>query len=380
MSLGAERNPGLFLPNIEILKEQTEYTNPVFSRNTADPVVIRDPFGRPVRNSDGNFVIASTQSFFPETGWINIPSAVSPDMVHWEAGPDLMPLRAPWSRSNRLWAPDVMKLGERFIMAFNDLSKHNGHAIGLAFSEEMMGPYIPRGGYLDVDKGFSVIDSFLDFDPITGEVTIYYGSHHKPIRAAKLDLDNVSILDGSKVEVLGIRDENLLRLVEASWLKRRVKPDGTVVNYLFVSGDNAFGYESYGISAARSYEGPTSGFEYMGTVLKGTDPTSEKWLFNPGHHSMFVDDEGQDWIAYHAYDMDQVLAQIKSTREEVVEASRRNDERSRKVMRSLRIALENKAPRQLCIDPIYFDDEKDMPYVKDGVPSITPQKGPVFNK
>jgi arabinan endo-1,5-alpha-L-arabinosidase len=133
-------------------------------------------------------------------------------------------------------------------------------------------------------------------------------------------------------------------LVEAAWVIRRDD-----YYYIFYSGDNCCGPDAeYGVMVARS-KSPIGPFETL-EEARGVPHSlmlfkCERWLA-PGHNSIVTDKAGQDWIVYHAIDVNRPR-------------QRQEDE-----INSRRILL---------IDRIRWKDG--WPYV--GTPSEGPQVAPI---
>src|SRR5687768_9434725 len=84
------------------------YTNPVYLSDFADIGLLR--------RAEGYYAYASQGQ--TTTGMHNIQSAFSPDLVHWQPGPDALPLKATWAPAQDYWAPDVVELGENDYRLF----------------------------------------------------------------------------------------------------------------------------------------------------------------------------------------------------------------------------------------------------------------------
>jgi arabinan endo-1,5-alpha-L-arabinosidase len=141
-------------------------------------------------------------------------------------------------------------------------------------------------------------------DPATGKRLLYWGSGFQPIRVQELAPDRTSFAPGSEaIELIwpNGREGAFPRLVEASWVMLHQDH-----YYLFYSGDNCCGPDAhYGVMVARS-KSATGPFETL-EQAKGVPHSlmlfkSERWLA-PGHNSIAVDKAGQDWIVYHAIDV-----------------------------------------------------------------------------
>jgi arabinan endo-1,5-alpha-L-arabinosidase len=90
-------------------------------------------------------------------------------------------------------------------------------------------------------------------------------------------------------------------LIEGSWIVRHAG-----WYYLFYSGDNCCGpHAEYGVMVARS-PSATGPFETL-EEAKGVPHSlilfkNDRWLA-PGHNTIVTDEAGDDWIVYHAIDV-----------------------------------------------------------------------------
>jgi arabinan endo-1,5-alpha-L-arabinosidase len=184
-------------------------------------------------------------------------------------------------------------------------------------------------------------------DPVTGKHLLYWGSGFEPIKVQELAADRMSFAQGSAaIDLIRPNGKNgtFPRLVEASWVIRHDN-----FYYLFYSGDNCCGPDAeYGVMVARS-QSPTGPFQTL-EQAKGVPHSlmlikSERWLA-PGHNCIVKDDVGEDWIVYHAIDVNRP----RQTQEDEINSR-----------------------RVLLIDRI--DWREGWPHV--GTPSETVQPGPV---
>ncbi|HEY4552389.1 MAG TPA: family 43 glycosylhydrolase, partial [Bacillaceae bacterium] len=216
--------------------------------------------------------------------------------------------------------------------------------IGVAVSDKPEGPFEDKGKLFDssdIGVGNS-IDPMLFVDE--GTPYLFWGSFHG-IFGIELAKDGLSAI-GEKFHVAG-------NDYEASYVIER---DGYY--YFFGSrgscceGENS----SYNVGVGRSenVQGPYTDKEGVdliqggGTpVLMGHLPGEEGNRFvGPGHNAIVTDDDGTDWIVYHAIDPEEPLLPLGATR------------------------------RPLMIDPLVWEDG--WPLVKGMVPGNKKQSGPVF--
>lgn len=269
------------------LPERT-YVNPVIDRDFADPAVLRAP--------DGWFYAYATQS--ESNGrMLNIQVARSPDLVQWTLLGDALPDKPRWAATTQdFWAPHVVRDArlETYVMYYSakpDAGK--GKCLAIATARAPAGPFADAGEPLVCGEGIEHIDPMAFDDPPSGRRLLYWGSGGKPIRVQELAPDRMHFLPGSApIDVLLPDASKPYRsLVEGAWVIFR---HGTY--YLFYSGDRCCTPEpSYALMVARS-NNPWGPFEELGTPIVAR---SAAWLA-PGHNSVIEDDEGDDWVLYHA--------------------------------------------------------------------------------
>jgi arabinan endo-1,5-alpha-L-arabinosidase len=320
------------------------YTNPILDWDFPDPAVILAP--------DGYYYAYATQTLRNDE-WINIQVARSLDLVRWHHLGDALPHKPDWAKDTQdFWAPYVLYDGERYFMYYSAThdachDPQRGHCLAVATSESPAGPFMDMGMPLLLGVGFEYIDPMAFDDPVTGRHWLYWGSGFLPIKVQELGPDRMSFAaDSAPVELIGPNPVKgaFPRLVEAAWVIRHDD-----FYYLFYSGDNCCGPDAeYGVMVARS-RSPTGPFETL-EEARGVPHSlmlfkSERWLA-PGHNSIVTDKAGQEWIVYHAIDVNRPR-------------QRQEDE-----INSRRILL---------IDKIQWRDG--WPFV--GTPSEEPQTAPV---
>jgi arabinan endo-1,5-alpha-L-arabinosidase len=266
----------------------TTYLNPVLDRDFPDPAVMRDP--------DGWFYVYGTQG---ESGGaaLNIQVARSRDLVQWEHLGDALPAKPPWARTKQvIWAPHVIRDSglRRYFMYYSaEPDADSGKCLAVATAERPAGPFADSGEPLICGERFEHIDPMAFDDPKTGKRLLYWGSASKPIRVRELAPDRMGFAPDSTATALIFADpaRAYSRLVEGAWMIYR---SGTY--YLFYSGDRCCGPDAnYALMVARS-DNALGPFELLGTPIL---ESSAEWRA-PGHNSVVPDDQGTDWILYHA--------------------------------------------------------------------------------
>ena len=288
-------------PTIASDASQAHYLNPILDCDFPDPAIVRAP--------DGCYYAYGTQTLGDE-GWINIQVARSNDLIHWDYLGDALPEKPDWARTTQdFWAPSVIFDGSTYFIYYSATpdfchSHERGHALAVATSKSPEGPFVDMGMPLLLGAGFEYIDPMAFDDPVTGKHLLYWGSGYQPIRVQELSPDRMSFAEGSNpIDLIwpNGRHGSFPRLVEASWVIRHED-----FYYLFYSGDNCCGPDAeYGVMVARS-ESATGPFVTL-EEAKGVPHSlilvkNGRWLA-PGHNCIVEDEAGQDWIVYHAIDV-----------------------------------------------------------------------------
>jgi arabinan endo-1,5-alpha-L-arabinosidase len=280
---------------------EATYLNPILDSDFPDPAILHA--------NDGYYYAYATQAL-RGGAWINIQMARSANLIHWEHLGDALPEKPEWAATTQdFWAPSVIYDGSTYFMYYSATPDvchvhERGHALAIATSQSPGGPFIDMGMPLLLGAGFEFIDPMAHDDPITGKHLLYYGSGFQPIKVQELAADRMSFEPGTgPIDLIWPNGEqgSFPRLVEAAWV---IQHEGYF--YLFYSGDNCCGPDAeYGVMIARS-RSATGPFETL-EQAKGVPHSlmlfkSEHWLA-PGHNCIVKDKAGQDWIVYHAIDV-----------------------------------------------------------------------------
>ena len=240
-----------------------------------------------------------------------LPSWHSKDLQTWVSGPPVFTQAPSWvaatvpgNRGLNFWAPDVRKLGDRYVLYYSvSTFGKRVSAIGLA-TNRTLDPADPD--YRWVDAGIVVrsteADDFNAIDPcITtdadGRPWLSFGSFWSGIKLIPLDpTTGLRPPDGA------MRAIAYNRQIEASFIFRHGGYYYLFVNWgLCCRGVNS----TYEIRVGRSREitgayVDKEGRDLLrggGTLLLGTD----KPFIGPGHAGILVQD-GNEWFSCHFYD------------------------------------------------------------------------------
>ncbi len=236
-----------------------------------------------------------------------IPSFHSKDLVKWERGPAVFKTAPEWiagavpeNRRMQYWAPDIMKLGDRYLLYYSVSSMGKmTSAIGLA-TNPTLDPNDPAYHWTDQGivvqtkdgDGYNAIDPSV-FSDSDGSLWLTFGSYWSGIKLIQLDpKTGKRIAPDSKLYSLAYNES-----IEASYL---CKHDNYY--YLFLNwGSCCRGPEStYNIRIGRSQNvtGPYLDKAGVDMLNKGGSvflPTTNGPLIGPGH-SGTLNALGKTWF------------------------------------------------------------------------------------
>ncbi|CAN5636047.1 family 43 glycosylhydrolase [soil metagenome] len=284
--------------------DERTFTNPVIEPVAADPSVLRD--------HDGTWYLYATQDRWDDGVERYVPIFSSRDLVTWSDLGDAFPFPPRWKREGFLWAPDVHEHDGTYWMYYSYSTWGDPNpCIGLAKAEAPAGPWVDigRAVFCSDDVGVrNSIDPFVWSD--YGERTIVWGSFHG-IYAARLAPDGTSVI-GERVRLADDR-------FEAAYVIAR---DGAY--YLFLSSGSccagaASTYITW-VGRADDLLGPYR--DDLGRDLRYGGGRvvlfmNDDWV-GPGHPAIATDDDGIDWIVYHAVDPERPTLRSGATRRPVL--------------------------------------------------------------
>lgn len=268
----------------------SEYKNPVFLPVFADPTI--------VKSDDGYFYGYATENEWVKGEVHVVPVIKSKNLVDWEYVSDAFETKPSWKNAGNIWAPDVTKVDGKYMMyySFSTWGDENP-GIGMAVSDNPEGPFTDLGKLFQ-SKEIGVANSIDPFYVESeGEKYLFWGSFHG-IFGVLLSEDGKSVI-GDKFQVAG-------DFMEATYIFPK---DGYF--YLFGSiGSCCEGANStYKVVVGRSevIQGPYLGqsgkgfLDEPGNVLLHGNTTGG--YVGTGHNAEIItDDEGTDWLLYHAID------------------------------------------------------------------------------
>jgi beta-xylosidase len=281
-----------------------EFTNPVYDEPLADPYILA---------VDGTYYAYGTKGF-EATDFATVRSM---DLVSWEELPTALPELPEWS-TGRTWAPEVAPVGDGYVMYFStnapDIPNPFGdpsQCVAAAVSDEPEGPFVvPADEPLvcQPELGGSIDATWFE-DADGARYLIWKNDGNccgipTQFFIQPLSEDGLT-LTGDPSE-LGLENDELWegQVIEAPSMYER---DGTY--YLFYSGGH-FGTSQYAVGYATSdtVTGPFRDAE-ENPILVTKAPAA-----GPGHQTIFEDDDGDLWMAYHAWDIARVGEQVGGAR------------------------------------------------------------------
>jgi arabinan endo-1,5-alpha-L-arabinosidase len=259
---------------------------------------------------DPSTIVQCKDEFWVFYTGAGVRSAHSKDLIHWQPGPRRGTISAPpWVASavpnnwgNDFWAPDVMKVGDRYLLYYAVSSFGSPvSAIGLA-TNPTLDPADPA--YRWTDRGIVVqshrSDNFNAIDPAIardtdGGLWLSFGSYWSGIKLIQLDpATGKRIKPDSEIYSLAHNSS-----IEAPYIYHHDK-----YYYLFVNwGRCCRGiYSTYNIRVGRSEKitGPyldKTGKDMLndgGSLVLG----NEGQFIGPGHAGI-IPANGKEWFSFH---------------------------------------------------------------------------------
>ncbi|WP_083939188.1 glycoside hydrolase family 43 protein [Deinococcus apachensis] len=267
----------------------TTFRNPVINENFPDPFILR------VGNTYHAYATNSENA--------NVPHAVSRDLVRWEFAGDVMPVLPGWAEGGRTWAPEVARVGSRYVLYYTAQDKDSGRqCIGAATATSPAGPFkdpsktplvcqVAEGGSIDASP-------FLDAD----------GQHYllwKNDGNCCNQLTNIYLqplsADGLKLTGKPSQLINNFQLWEGNVIEAPTLYRKGNVYYLLYSG-GPFDSDLYAVGYATANR-------ITGPYRKATENPilqTKGAVAGPGHQTVVTDGAGKTWLAYHAWTAGQI--------------------------------------------------------------------------
>ena len=258
------------------------YTNPVIPVDCPDPGVLRD---------GDHYVLSCTSGDAPAA----YPIYTSPDLARWTFVGDIFAAgHTPTWATGDFWAPEIHRVGPRYVAYFSARATTGQLAIGAATAASATGPFTDLGHPLITQAGMGLIDA-SEFTAADGTPYVLWKEDGNalgrptPIHAQRLTADGLA-LAGTAATLVTNDQPWEGAVTEGPWL---VEHGGLF--YLFYSG-NSYADARYAVGVAR---GPAPD----APMTKLPDPilvTGGAWV-GPGHCSVLATPAGEAAIVYHAW-------------------------------------------------------------------------------
>jgi beta-xylosidase len=263
-------------------QEHATYQNPVIAGDFPDPSVIRV--------GQDYWATATSSEWAPE-----FPILHSRDMVNWQVVGAVFQTRPRWSIGN-FWAPEISEHRGRYYVYYTARKKNGPLCVAVASAAKPAGPYTDHGPL--VCQSIGSIDAMAVTDERNERYLVWKEDGNSrqqptPIWAQKLNEDGTKLL-GSKKELIHNDPKSWEGgVVEGAFIMRRGE-----WFYLFYSGNACCGRRcdyALGVARARKLLGPWEK-NPANPILAG----NQTWQC-PGHGSIVTDEQGRDFLLYHAY-------------------------------------------------------------------------------
>jgi beta-xylosidase len=228
----------------------------------------------------------------------NIQILESSDLTHWTTVGDALPHVAAWAQSGATWGPSVLQQGSSYVLYYSALDGTTGdQCISEAVATQPQGPYTDTSQtplVCQLDLGGSIDPSPY----VATDGTVYLtwksqGANGQPptLWAQQLTSDGTALAPGSPSALL---------TPSQSWQGGIVEgPDMFVSGgqYLLFYSANNWQTAAYAIGVANC-TGP------LGPCTESSNQpllASQQTISGPGGPSVFTDDQGNLWMAFHAW-------------------------------------------------------------------------------
>ncbi|AWB28607.1 family 43 glycosylhydrolase [Halococcoides cellulosivorans] len=278
--------------------EETTYENPLHGPDFADPTIHRA--------EDGTWwAYASNMSYSDPANETLVPILSSPDLVNWTEEGEAFASEPGWTEGS-IWAPDVHYHDGQWVLFYSKWpadrdANADQTGIGVATADTPGGPFTDHGAlFTNPDHPYpgNTIDPY--FVAHEGTPYLFWGNF-AGIYHVELTADLRDYRSGTFGQIVG-------GAYEGSTIFER---DGTWY-YFGSTGDCCDGFDStYEIEVGRSEDGLFGPYyDREGTPMMERDewnagPThlgDNDRFVAPGHGDVTVDDAGNHWFVYHAYD------------------------------------------------------------------------------
>jgi xylan 1,4-beta-xylosidase len=263
-------------------QQSAVHDNPVIAGDRPDPSVIRV----------GHEYWATVTSGTWEPEFVLFQSR---NLLNWEISSAVFQKRPDWAERD-FWAPEISEDHGRYFVYYTARKTGGPLCVAVATASSPSGPYTDQGPLVCQEDGS--IDAMAVTDERGGRYLVWKEDGNSrnqptPIWAQRLSNDGLKLI-GKKTEL--IRNDSKSwegGVVEGAFILRR----GDWF-YLFYSGNSCCGRRcnyALGVARSRNLLGP-----YEKHPANPILAENHYWQC-PGHGSLVTDDQGRDFLLYHAY-------------------------------------------------------------------------------
>ena len=270
---------------------------------THDPAIYHDPISQ-------NYYIYSTGAICKR----------SKDLLNWESlgkvVNDPPEESVNWTKSNDIWAPDIVKVGNEYrLYCSNSSWGVRQSCIFLAVSDTPEGPFTPRGCVLKTSDALPVnaIDANIIEDAASGRQYLLYGSFWGGCHILLLDKETGLAAEDGIGTCVARRPAWTDCSIEGPYM---IYHPETKYYYLFVSYGSLKSDYNIRIGRSRNITGPFYDFHGRDMADINDEDCSiglmiscgYRWFdgipyMAPGHNSVLRDDDGRMFLVSHIREM-----------------------------------------------------------------------------
>jgi beta-xylosidase len=262
------------------------YTNPIIDVDMPDPGVLKD---------GDVYWMTHTMGRVPAC-----PLWKSVDLIHWKFQTHMLTAEnAPSWVHDRFWAPELHKVGKRYILLYTAGDVHGHLCIGSAIAANPEGPYKTFDRPLIDGSSMGVIDPTL-FQDDNGRVYVFWKTDGNDVgKPCQIFVQEMAPGDPGVAFAPGSVPSLLMTSQPHGWENGIIEGPELVKRngwyYLFYSGSGFSSSYAEGVARSRHITGPYERCP-ANPLLKSNDT----WV-NPGHGAFVNDAHGDCWHYYHAY-------------------------------------------------------------------------------
>ena len=275
---------------------------PVYPANFPDPFILPH---------NGRYLAYATNA---DRDQASVQMAVSPDLVSWaplkDGGKlhDAMPVLPVWAERGRTWAPEVMKLEDRYLLFFTARERASGRqCTGAATSADPLGPFTsPAAEPLVCQRDLGGTIDASPFRDADGKLYLYFKADANAV-GKPTDI----YVQPMTADAMGLTGEPVAMLSNDQSWEAHVIESPTMVRhggaYVLFYSANHFGWETdqrlspyaMGYATCAGPAGPCADAGENPILYSYTDRTAG-CLSGPGHQAVF-EAGGKQYILFHAH-------------------------------------------------------------------------------